>query len=1195
MLYTPLTQRMGTRWATAWLTERSGMEVEAERIRLLFPLRIEIEELRVGELFRAERFSTSIRLRPLGRGVVKSDYASIRAIRIHADTLTDITIERLRIDDIVYNWQEREAYAHNILLDESDIALREHPTPRTASNIDVRLPLGITASRIVMHHTRADYIGEQMRMQAAIDCATLPDLVVDTTMHTSLTGVTIEEGTLTMAQPSTKPWTLTQVAVQADSLRYSRGAFAGRLHGLTFRESHGLTLQEGATSIVWQEGALSLPRITLRTAHSMFEGQLYTEGHSTEDAAFNGEAHLDLGYDDARLLAEWLDRIPREVVEFYPTETLSVSVALEGTMEQWRLTRCHLSLPTLIDLDVEGNAQDTAHPHKSRVQCRFEARTYDLGFLTTFIKDSTLHLPSGIAYQGILCYAPDTLHALCDISLADGSASVEAGYSLTSGAYALQVQTDSLDLRLLLPDDSLGIVSLQALLVGNGTNYRDSDTYIRGALHLQRLQWGKHSFSDASAHAVLANRTLRAHATSNDSLMQWSMAGTVRYTLDAVEADLQAHLTTLNLQGLHLSDTDIRPTLRCHATLAIDSGEVYTLLVHCTDLTLTTPTRHIEPRPITLRAMLTPDTAQIVLLSGDLMLTANAGGKITGLNSSTNLITHSTNHPHLRATLTAGTDNPVSKSLALLGIQSESINLTAHYADGTLRAHLQSGQLSWHTPQMYLQGRAEATILWGGHFSPDSLTGMLHLAEVQYALPSYNLGIHTEETLTLPFERGGLTLTALPLYTTGKQPLRLDGRIMLLKGEPTVHLRLTANSTPLLQSQSPRSSQLYGKALVSGSITLDGAFDALSVGGNLRLLPGSSIHYIYKDAILTTSDQLEQVVTFVNFTDESTSTAQAEHRIASHNLTANFNITIDPSVQLEVVLGASRQNDVRLQGGGTLTLQYSSPTGLRLSGKYLIESGNMTLNVPLLHVSNMTIRQGSAIAWSGNPRNPLLNITAEERIRASVTLDGSPQSVLFVAGISCTETLERLGIQFTLSAPENASMQNTLATLSPEERGKLSVALLTTGLYLGEGGTGNIMNTALKSILQSQLDNLSRDAFRTVDVSIGIEPIADGVSGVSTRTDYSFSLAKRLWDDRIRLIVGGRVTTSAERIEENAVIDNVSIEWRITPLGNQYLRFFYDTRYENILEGEIHETGVGYMYRKSFLRGKNEEGRGGES
>ena len=77
-------------------------------------------------------------------------------------------------------------------------------------------------------------------------------------------------------------------------------------------------------------------------------------------------------------------------------------------------------------------------------------------------------------------------------------------------------------------------------------------------------------------------------------------------------------------------------------------------------------------------------------------------------------------------------------------------------------------------------------------------------------------------------------------------------------------------------------------------------------------------------------------------------------------------------------------------------------------------------------------------------------------------------------------------------------------------------------------------------------------------------------------------MAKRLWNDRIRIVIGGSVTTSNERIEDNAIIDNISIEWRMRPNGSQYLRFFYDKNYESLLEGMIRETGVGYVYRRKF-------------
>ena len=101
-------------------------------------------------------------------------------------------------------------------------------------------------------------------------------------------------------------------------------------------------------------------------------------------------------------------------------------------------------------------------------------------------------------------------------------------------------------------------------------------------------------------------------------------------------------------------------------------------------------------------------------------------------------------------------------------------------------------------------------------------------------------------------------------------------------------------------------------------------------------------------------------------------------------------------------------------------------------------------------------------------------------------------------------------------------------------------------------------------------------------MSIDIAPQLDGVSGVSTRTDYSFSLSKRLWDDRLRITLGGSVTSTGQRLESSAVIDNASLEWRIVPTGSQYLRFFYERQYENILEGEVRKTGLGYGFRRKF-------------
>lgn len=1223
LLYIPPIQHAATQWTATWLTQRIGIKVEVESVRLQIPLRIRIEGLHVGTLLGIESLGTDIRLRPLMKGIAMADYVSAQGISIRTDTSAskiqaNVSVQKFRADNIAYHLHERKAYAHHLSLADGYVLLHKRDTSEKKRG-QKGFPLSLSVSDIQLLRIGADYLDPRRNLQGEAERISLHEAVIDTATQVSLRSAEIIDGALTLKQSDMIPWEITELTMRADSLQYTPSGIAGQLTRLAFKEAHGIDLQEAKMMFAWQEGVLSVPQLTLRTEHSSLSGHLSSEGYDTGNTTIDGKADIFIGYADAQRWAQWIDDIPQEVLRLYPTETLSASVSLTGSTNQLRLHRCHLSLPTAFDIDVTGMAQNITFPKQRSALCHIEATTYDLDFLTGItngMSGKRIVIPPHITLCGDINYAPDTMHAHCSFGLDKGRVIVEGGYRPKSKAFALFLQTDSLDIKQIAPDEEMGTVSLQAHLEGNNLDYRQDETIIHGGMRIQSLQWSGRTFSNATVQASTANGRLLAHATCDDSLMQWSLTTSIRHSHDAIKARLSIQIDDIDLMALQIAEADIHPALQCRSTLDIRPDSAYLLHCHFSNISLRTATQRIQTQALNLQAELTTDTTLLSISSGDLTFSASA--HIEGLpwqreHSSFPSGSRLTDYfSHVQAQLLAGDDNPVSNYLSLMGIKysaihatinewedtiaghltiggivsreisTDSIGITARYSKGALHAHLQSGTLKWNTQQMQLQGQIDATASWSNTFVLDSLSGQVNLSNVRYSIPAYSLYLRSIDTLTIPFERGGLTITSLPLYTTGAQPLLLDGRITFFGNTPTIQVRLTARNTNLLQAQPTPESLLYGKALVNGNVTISGPFNTLSIAGELKLLPASSIHYIYRDAILTAGNQLSNVVTFVSFEADTLSASTSRTILVTKGISMNLNLTITPTAQLEVSLGANKQNDIKIQGGGTLNIQYVPATGMRLSGRYTIEAGELNMNVPLLHVSHMAIRPGSAITWSGNPQNPQLNITAEERIRASVTLDGSPQSVLFVTGVSLTDTMEKLNVQFTLTSPENASMQNTLASLSPEERGKLSVALLTTGLYLGEGGTGNLMNTALMSILQSQLDDISRDAFRTVDVSVGIEPLPDGVSGISTRTDYSFSVAKRLWNNRIRIIIGGSVTTSNERIEDNAVIDNISVEWRISPIGNQYLRFFYDKNYESILEGEIRETGVGYAYRRSF-------------
>ena len=185
-------------------------------------------------------------------------------------------------------------------------------------------------------------------------------------------------------------------------------------------------------------------------------------------------------------------------------------------------------------------------------------------------------------------------------------------------------------------------------------------------------------------------------------------------------------------------------------------------------------------------------------------------------------------------------------------------------------------------------------------------------------------------------------------------------------------------------------------------------------------------------------------------------------------------------------------------------------------------------------------------------------------------------------GIDLSERLENLGLAFTLAAPEDASVQEQLNAMSAEERNKLAVTMLVTGMYMAEGNStgGFNVNNALNSYLQNQISDI---AGKSLDVSVGMETM-DNADGAGKRTDYNFQFAKRFWNNRFRIVIGGTVSTGNTAQKDETFIDNVSIEYRLDNSGTRYVKLFHDKNYESILEGEVIETGIGVVLRKKVTK-----------
>lgn len=428
--------------------------------------------------------------------------------------------------------------------------------------------------------------------------------------------------------------------------------------------------------------------------------------------------------------------------------------------------------------------------------------------------------------------------------------------------------------------------------------------------------------------------------------------------------------------------------------------------------------------------------------------------------------------------------------------------------------------------------------------------------------------------------------------SAGKTPFVIDGLIDCRNLEKmTADLKLTANQMQVLDAKRTRESLIYGKLIANLNSTLKGPLNALTMRGDLKILGGTDVTYVMQESPLTVQDRLTGLVTFTDFTD----TTGMGRRRGTYNavpvtgIDMLMTIHLDQSVRINADITPDRSSRIELEGGGNLSFQYTRQGEMLMNGRYTLSGGMVKYAMPVIPLKEFDIHEGSYVQWNGDVMEPVLNLTATERMRSTVTSNGTSRMVNFDVGVSIKNTLDNMKLQFILSAPEDQTLQSELTAMGEEERAKQAVTMLVTGLYLAGNGTKTNLNmgAALNSFLQSEINTIAGSALKTVDITFGMDSYdTDASNASSMRTDYSFRFSKRFLNDRVRVVLGGRISTgeNVNKGQSQAFIDDVSVEYRLDPTGTRYVRVFHDKNYESLLEGEVTETGVGIILRRKMNR-----------
>lgn len=486
----------------------------------------------------------------------------------------------------------------------------------------------------------------------------------------------------------------------------------------------------------------------------------------------------------------------------------------------------------------------------------------------------------------------------------------------------------------------------------------------------------------------------------------------------------------------------------------------------------------------------------------------------------------------------------------------------------------------------------------------------------------------------ISFTNRGIEFDNFKINDKDGNALRVDGQVLTQTYRDfAFNLDVDAQNFKVVNSEKSNDAIMYGVLSIDAGLHIRGNLDLPKVDGRLAVadntdftfvLPQSSPTLQERDGIVEFIDQ-DQVV--LNKTVKADS-LNAQSKIKGMDVSVN--IEISKKAKMSLLIDKANGDFVKLQGEAELTGGVDPSGKTTLVGVYEVESGSYEMTVSVLK-RKFDIQKGSTITWTGEPTTANLDITAIYKTEAAPidlveqqisgeqasTLNQFKQRIPFSTLLKMKGELLKPVITFDITTDEkNNAVSSTVTDIVDQklaqlrtqesEMNKQVFALLLLNRFIGEnpfesgaGLSGEMLaRQSVSKILSQQLNNLASDLIKGVDLNFDLESSEDYSTGSkNTRTDLNVGLSKKLLNDRLKVSVGSNFALEGEaRQNENMtnIAGDVTVDYSLSRDGRYMLRAYRKNEYQVALQGQIVETGVGFIitldydkFRDIFQKSKN--------
>ena len=406
-------------------------------------------------------------------------------------------------------------------------------------------------------------------------------------------------------------------------------------------------------------------------------------------------------------------------------------------------------------------------------------------------------------------------------------------------------------------------------------------------------------------------------------------------------------------------------------------------------------------------------------------------------------------------------------------------------------------------------------------------------------------------------------------------------------------LNINVNNMLVMNTQREDMESFYGKVYGTGTARIYGDEETIYITCMARSDKGTSVvipidNYYASENSFIIFQNINEITN--TETDKTT-----EEEDAETNIILDLMLDITPDAHLDMIIDSKAGDMLTGSGSGNLRVTYDiNADDMKIYGTVQIEQGKYLFTFQNVLRKEFYVKEGSSLAWTGDPLGANLNIDAYYQLTAdlaeildeAILSNTSRTSVPVQCLLNLTGLLTQPNIKFNLNLPNseeelNRALQNTVNT--DELMNRQIIALLILGKFIPPENlqnsnvfTQNELYSVVSSTLSAQLNNWASQMFDNWGFGVNFRTTGEG----DTRTnEYEFNF---VYTPTNRISINGNVGYRDDALSATPFIGDFDIEYKLNQSGKLRAKAYTHTNDYREFKKGLTTQGIGIVYSENF-------------